>query len=133
MRVLVATGLTQGARTTDVMECVEGEFVFMIDACDASRRRPFEGCPCGITFTGMTSDGGSTTALVREVPGLTMEQYVDCLEATHLLKRSLGCTCSLDAVGEAWNLVALAGLHPAGTVVERLVDGIRARRTSVVG
>ena len=40
MKVLVATGDAQGTRSTDVMRCVEGELVYMIEACPYSARHP---------------------------------------------------------------------------------------------
>lgn len=128
MKVLVATSVSQGTRSTDVMRCVDGELVYMIEACPASRRRPYGPCECGITFRGMTSDEISTTAIVRAVPGLDLATYVDCLDATHRFKSSVGCTCEFDAVAQAWNLTAIAGMFAAGTVVERQVDRVVVRR-----
>ena len=46
MKVLVATRVTQGARTTDSSDCVDGELVWMIDPCPMSRRDP-DGEPSG--------------------------------------------------------------------------------------
>ncbi|MEV1131833.1 hypothetical protein [Agromyces sp. NPDC049794] len=128
MKVLVATSVAQGTRSTDVMRCVEGEFVYMIEACPYSARRPYGSCDCGITFRGMTSDEVTTTAIVRAVPGLDLETYVDCLDATHRFKHKLGCTCDFDAVAQAWNLTAIAGMFAEGTIVERLVDRVIVRR-----
>ncbi|WP_400996611.1 hypothetical protein [Agromyces sp. GXQ0307] len=128
MKVLVATGEAQGTRSTDVMRCVEGELVHMIEACPYSARHPYGSCDCGRTFRGMTSDGVTTTAVVRTMPDLDFAAYVDCLDATHRFKRSLGCTCEFDAVAQAWNLVAIAGVLPEGTIVERLVDRVVVRR-----
>lgn len=127
MKVLVATSVAQGTRSTDVMRCLEGEFVYMIEACPYSVRRPYGSCDCGITFRGMTSDEVTTTAVVRTVPGLDLATYIDCLDATHRFKRKLGCTCDFDAVDQAWSLTAIAGMFAEGTVVERLVDRVVAR------
>ncbi|HET6672525.1 MAG TPA: hypothetical protein VFG92_04040 [Agromyces sp.] len=128
MKVLVATSLTQGTRAGDVMQCIDGELVFMVEACPYSRRDPLGACDCGITFRGMTSDGVATTAVVREMPRLSIEAYVDCLEATHRFTRERGCTCRFDAFGDAWALLALAGSLSVGTVVERFVDRIKVRQ-----
>lgn len=128
MKVLVATGDAQGTRSTDVMRCVEGELVYMIEACPYSARHPYGSCDCGITFRGMTSDEVTTTAVVRAMPGLDLAAYVDCLDATHRFRRSQGCACEFDAVGQAWNLLAIAGLFPEGKVVERVVDRVVVRR-----
>lgn len=128
MKVLVATSLTQGTRAGDVMSCVDGELVFMVGACPYGRRRPYGACNCGITFRGMTSDGVATTAVVRAMPGLSIDAYIDCLDATHRFRREWGCTCELDAFGDAWTLLARAGSLPVGTVVERYVDRLEVRR-----
>jgi hypothetical protein len=90
-------------------------------------------CKSGITFRGMTSDEVTTTAIVRAVPGLDLATYVDCLDATHRFKRKYGCTCEVDAVDQAWKLVALAGLYPEGTVLERVVDRLVVRRAVEAG
>ena len=128
MKVLVATSEGQGTMATDVMRCIDGELVYAIDACPTSRRRPYGRCNCGITFRGMTSGAVTTTAMVRSVPGLDLEAYIECLDATHEFNGAFGCTCEHDAVTEAWNLSAIAGLFPEGTVVERLVDRVLVRR-----
>jgi len=73
---------------------------------------------------------GTTTAIVRGVPELDLGTYVDCLDATHRFNSAYGCTCEFDAVGEAWNLMAIAGLFAEGTVVERLVDRVVVRRAA---
>ena len=127
MKVLVATGVAQGTRSTDVMRCVDGELVYMIEACPYSARRPHGGCDCGITFRGMTSDEVTTTAIVRALPGLDLEKYVDCLDATHRYRREQGCTCEFDAYAQAWNLLAIAGMFAEGTVLERLLDRVVVR------
>jgi hypothetical protein len=110
------------------MRCVDGELVYMVEACPYSARHPYGACDCGITFRGMTSDEVTTTAIVRAVPGLDLETYVDGLDATHRFKRRQGCTCEFDAFGQAWNLLAIAGVLAEGTIVERLVDRVVVRR-----
>ena len=128
MKVLVATSLTQGTRAGDVMGCIDGELVYMIEACPYGRRQPYGACDCGITFRGMTSDEVATTAVVREMPGLSLDAYVDCLDATHRFKRERGCTCTFDALDDAWALLAIAGSLAIGTVVERRVDRVTVRK-----
>lgn len=128
MKVLVATSLTQGTRAGDVMRCIDGEFVYMVEACPDSRRRPYGACDCGVTFRGMTSDEVATTAVVREMRGLSLDAYVDCLDASHRFKRELGCTCDFDALGTAWTLLAIAGSLAVGTIVERYVDRVDVRQ-----
>ncbi len=41
-----ATSASQGARRNDSMRCVEGELVWMVDACPASTRDPDGVCEC---------------------------------------------------------------------------------------
>jgi hypothetical protein len=55
------------------MSCIEGELVWMVAPCPLSLRYPNGPCSCGRTFRGMYSDGQTTTAVVREVDGLTRE------------------------------------------------------------
>ena len=128
MKVLVATSVGQGTRATDVMRCIDGELVYALETCPTSRRHPYGRCNCGMTFRGMTSGAVTTTAIVRAVPGLDLEAYIECLDATHAFDRSWGCTCEHDAVTEAHSLMAIAGMYPEGTVVERLVDRVVVRR-----
>lgn len=127
MKVLVATALTQGTKPHDVMECVDGEFVALVAACPAGRRNPYGACRCAIAFRGLASNGDTTTAVVRELPQLGLDDYVDCLDATHRFEQARGCTCEFDALAEAWNLLAIAGSYPVGTVVERHIDRVQPR------
>jgi hypothetical protein len=127
MKVLVATDETQGKRPTDVMEGIDGELVFMVDVCPFSRRFPYGPCDCGITFRGMVSDGVTSTAIVRDLVQLTLDQYIECLRATHDEKQRAGCTCPFDAQVQAHKLLAIAAPLRAGAVLERCVDRVRVR------
>ena len=79
MRVLVATRATQGARSSDSDDCIDGELVWMIDACPMSWRDPDGECGCGRSFSGMSSLGSTTTAMVRELPGFSVADYESAL------------------------------------------------------
>jgi hypothetical protein len=127
MKVLVATDQTQGTRPSDVMDGIDGELVFMVDACPYSRRFPYGSCDCGITFRGMVSDGVTSTAVVRELEQLTLDEYVACMDATHEGNRRAGCTCDFDAEDQARRLLQIAAPLRVGAVVERRVDRVRVR------
>jgi len=127
VKVLVATARSQGRRASDRMECVEGELVYLLEPCPESRRFPYSGCPCGISFIGMSSDLATTTAEVLELE-LTREEFVGCLVANHELRRSVECTCDFDAELIADQVLGAAEPLRPGTIVERLVDHVRVRR-----
>lgn len=131
MKALVATALGQGARPSDVMGCIEGELVFLMDACPEGRRLPYGPCPCGITFRGSFSLGATSTAIVQEIEELTLEDYTGCLEATYLDLTGEGCACGFDADGLARRLIDIAAPLHEGSVVERCVDQVRVRLRAV--
>lgn len=60
MRILVATGHTQGTSPSDYHYCVEGELVWIQDPCDR------EECGCARGFAGAASHRATTTAMVVE-------------------------------------------------------------------
>lgn len=62
MRLLVATGRSNGRIDGDVDGCVEGELVLITEPCDAPGHD--EDCACGSAFTGLGSGGATSTALV---------------------------------------------------------------------
>lgn len=65
MRLLVATGRSNGRVEGDVDGCVEGELVLIAEPCDADAATPDDdGCGCTRAFTGLGSGGTTTTALV---------------------------------------------------------------------
>ena len=66
MKILVATGLTQGTNPSDYHYCVEGELVWIQEPCDRDRRNPDGGCGCGRGFAGAASHRATTTAMVVE-------------------------------------------------------------------
>ena len=66
MKILVATGLTQGTSPSDYHHCVEGELVWIQEPCDRDRRNLDGGCGCGRGFAGAASHRATTTAMVVE-------------------------------------------------------------------
>src|SRR5258708_3521129 len=55
MKILVATGWTQGTNPSDYHYCVEGELVWVQEPCDRARADPDGGCGCGRGFAGAAS------------------------------------------------------------------------------
>ncbi|MDT5010974.1 MAG: hypothetical protein QOH57_2591 [Mycobacterium sp.] len=66
MKILVATGLTQGTSPDDYHYCVERELVWIQDPCPKDRHDPAGPCGCGRGFAGAASHRATTTAMVVE-------------------------------------------------------------------
>lgn len=81
MKVLVATHESQGAREDDFDGCVEGELVWIQEPCALDRAGSGD-CGCGRAFAGIASHRGTTTATIRDLPGLTMERYTEALRGS---------------------------------------------------
>ncbi|WP_104082025.1 hypothetical protein [Cryobacterium sp. Y11] len=127
MHVLVATNATQGARRSDFANCIEGELVWMLDACPDSRRRPDGKCPCGRSFRGLMSDRGTTTALVKDLPELTRADYENAMEASFDARGWCPCCCMSTVSEFVDELISCAEFWPVGTVIERRVDLLQGR------
>ncbi|SDW32027.1 hypothetical protein SAMN05421504_101252 [Amycolatopsis xylanica] len=123
MKILVATGQTQGKRTNDYNWCVEGELVFIEPACASDERDADGECGCGRAFSGLSSHRATTTARVAELAGFTEAGYVEALRAS---LADQGYPAWL-APEMAESLLDLVSLWPPGTVVERRLDEIRPR------
>lgn len=126
MKTFVATSETQSASRFDVMTCIEGELVWMVDPCPLSIRYPDGPCACGRTFSGMYSAGETSTALVREIEGLTVRDFELALTASH--DDHPGCSCIVDAPRMVGDLMHRADRWPVGAVVERRLDRLALRR-----
>lgn len=130
MRVLVATSATQGARASDSNECVEGELVWMVMSCRSGLRDPYGHCPGGRIFRGVSSDRDTTTAAVRDIPGLTEREVALAFMST--------CDMAADdprypelmlsAILLTREVLAMASLFPAGQVVERRGNMVHQRK-----
>ncbi len=66
MKILVATGHTQGTNPGDYHYCVERELVWIQEPCDRDRLDPDGPCGCGRGFAGAASHRATTTAMVVE-------------------------------------------------------------------
>lgn len=127
MRVFVATTRTQGARRSDFTECVDGELVWLRDSCPESRRRPDGPCPCARSFSGMSSNENTTTAVVREIVGLTRTEYRAALTASFDAQGWCPCCTSRSVEDVIDELIALAGVFPPGAVLERRGENLNLR------
>ncbi|GAA3890626.1 hypothetical protein GCM10022381_35680 [Leifsonia kafniensis] len=127
MKVLVATGLTQGERPDDFNNCVDGELVWMREACPEGRSKQRKRCVCRRAFLGMSSLKDTTTVLVRDVPGLTRNEFDMALRACFGAAGWCSC-CTTQSVEEFVEEVLLpARLFPEGAVLERRRDGLWLR------
>ncbi len=75
VKILVATGLTQGTNPDDYHYCVEGELVWIQEPCDRDRNDPADACGCSRGFAGAASHRATTTAMVIE-SDMTREDVV---------------------------------------------------------
>ncbi|WP_414944374.1 hypothetical protein [Amycolatopsis sp. cmx-11-32] len=82
MKLLVATSKTQGARENDFNDCVEGELIWIAPSCSDGEASPDSECGCGRSFGGLNSHGGTTTALVADLPGFSYSDYAAALRSS---------------------------------------------------
>jgi hypothetical protein len=114
MKILVATGLTQGTNPNDYHFCVEGELVWLQEPCDRDRNDSDKGCGCSRGFAGAASHRATTTAMVVD-SGMTRDDVVLALR-TSLHDGGWPSEWAEDVADE--NLEIAAAL-PAGTIIVR--------------
>jgi hypothetical protein len=121
MRVLIATRESQGARSDDFDWCTDGELVWLPEPCPTGRRGG--SCDCVHAFAGVSSHRRTTTAVVRELEGLTIRS---CIQ---MVRYSLAA----EGLPDAWvtravdrMLLLASGIEP-GTVMERKLDIVAPR------
>ncbi len=126
MKLLTATAYAQGLRVDDFHWAVEGELVTLRVFCDMHLDRPHGRCECGRVFVGLGSFYGTTTAMVRDLPGITETDYLEAL------RNSLDAQGwdARDADAEAAHLLAEVDRWPVGAIAERFVDGLSVRALS---
>ncbi|WUH96602.1 hypothetical protein OHR68_23865 [Spirillospora sp. NBC_00431] len=124
LKLLTATNSTQGFRDNDFDWCVEGELVHIGMVCARDRDDPDGGCGCGRSFAGLNSHRATTTAMVREVPGFTVDDHVLAIRSS---LEQQGCDPSF-AEHEAALLRCLVRDWPVGVIVERRLDEIVVRQ-----
>jgi hypothetical protein len=123
LKLLTATNATQGYRETDFDWCVEGELVHIGIVCARDQENPDGGCGCGRAFAGLNSHRATTTAMVREIPGFTGDDYVLAIRSS---LEQQGYDGSF-ADHEAAELRCLVRDWPPGTILERRLDEIVVR------
>lgn len=124
MKLLTATNVGQGLRDNDFDWCVEGELVHIGMVCARDRDDPDGGCGCGRSFAGLNSHRATTTAMVREIPGFTEDDYVLAIRSS---LEQQGCDPAF-AEHEAALLRCLVRDWPVGVIVERRLDEIVVRQ-----
>ena len=128
MRILVATGFTQGTEPNDYHYCIEGELVWVQEPCARGRDDPDGACGCGRGFAGAASHRATTTAMVVESE-MTREEMILAFR-TSLGDGGWPTAWAQDVADE--NL-ELADRLPAGTVIERRLDAFCVRAVTMGG
>ena len=128
MKVLVATSRTQGARTTDFFDGVDGELVWIPEPCERGRQLGAAGTRCARGFLGVASNAGTTTAMVKDVDALNLRLYADALRPLFV-----DLVPGETVWGLASDLATFAAGWPTGTVLERNLDRFRERQTGSGG
>lgn len=129
MRVFVATSETQGVRATDCMQCVDGELVWLVGSCRMGLRNPYGQCAAGRSFRGLSSDDDTTTAVVRDIAGLTLDEVIAALLGAWQVRdddpfySDLATCATLQSI----EVIGLAAQFAPGQVVERRGNTVQAR------
>lgn len=125
MKILVATGLTQGARADDFNFAVEGEIVGRDDAHTSDEERPEAECGCQRSLVGVESGSSTTTFQVIEA-GYTAEEFEGVIREARREHIESG-TSDENIRAEIALLLEIASRFPAGAVVERRGDVFEQR------
>jgi hypothetical protein len=123
MKILTATSHTQGERHNDFNWCIEGELVHFGMICSSDGGDPDGRCGCGRAFTGLNSHQATTTAMVRDIPGFTRDDYIEALRSS-LFQQGWDPATAEDEADELMDLVAD---WPAGSVAERRLNVVMVR------
>ncbi len=132
MKLLTATTGTQGQRESDFAWCTEGEIVNLPQPCDRDRiGDPDGGCGCGRAFIGLHSRKGTTTAMVRDLDGFTLEDLAEALRSSRdyagFGDGETGDDQASLAAEQAALLAEIAAGHDVGAVLECRIDEIGER------
>lgn len=129
MRVLAATHRSQGARPTDFAHCIEGELVWIPEACDydGDQHRDCD-CGCARVFAGMASGSGTTTAVIVELD-ITRDQLTELVRAGLEQRGWPGDW----AEGDVHELGLLTDAWHVGDIIERNVMAVGRRFDPVTG
>ena len=119
MQVLVATQATQGARTHDRMNGIDGELVWLLEPCRACWCYPDGRCTCGRMYMGLTSFRATSTAVVAEVPGLARRDFETGMRSFVRARPDLFCGGEHSFTVAIDHLIDLAAGWSVGTVLGR--------------
>jgi hypothetical protein len=117
MRILVATGHTQGANPRDYHYCVEGELVWIQQPCPRG-----DDCGCARGFAGAASHRATTTAMIVESE-LTRDDVI--LAFSTSLPDGGWPACWAEGVAD--DNLEIAAQWPAGAIVVRHNDELSVR------
>lgn len=123
MRVMVATRESQGRRDDDFNWCLDGELVWVQEPCDRDRRGDPNSCGCGRAFAGMASHHATTTAIIRDLPGLDRAGLVSAFRMS-LVDQGWPAGWAEEQVDD---LIAWGSAWSEGTVLERHLDFVGVR------
>lgn len=124
MRLLTATGRTQGWRPNDFNACIEGELVMPPTmVCARDQDDPDGACGCGRAWAGLASHRATTTAVVQELPGISREDYVEAIRSS--LGEQGWPTGESEEIADV--MIEIAAEHRPGTVLEQRLGEIAAR------
>lgn len=125
MRILVATGLTQGRRANDFNFAREGEIVGKDDEHTSDEEGPDAPCGCQRSLVGIESTKSTTTFQVIE-SGYSREEFEEMIREARTYWVQAGVS-EENIRAEAAFLLEVAARFPAGTVVERRGEQFLAR------
>lgn len=127
MKVFTATQQTQGQRPGDYHWCVEGELVTLPNLiCEADANNPEGGCGCGRGWEGLNSHRATTTVMVRDLDGLTLDEYTEAIRSS-LEAGGWSEVTRTEVLDLATDLAELASTYPAGTIVGHRLREVYAR------
>ncbi len=96
----------------------------MIDPCPVSQRNPNGAYDCGRTFTGMSSDGRTPTAIVADIVGMSRKDCIEALRASFDAKGWCPCCAARPVDVVIDELISFGGCKPAGTLVGRCLNSL---------
>jgi hypothetical protein len=126
MKLLTATASGQGIRPNDYDYTVEGELVWIGLVCATDRANPDGGCGCGRGFSGLSSHGATTTAMVRDLP-LSRDDVIEAL-AGYYESAGYGAFGAAQLAPEVDEMLDVVAQWDEGAIIERRLDLCQQRQ-----
>lgn len=124
MKLLTATGRTQGWRDNDFNWCIEGELVMPPTmVCARDQDDPDGGCGCGRAWAGLSSHRATTTAAVQDLVGIGRDDFVEAVRSS--LEEQGWPTGEATEIADV--MIEIAADHRPGTVLEQRLGEIGVR------